>query len=291
MDKSKPVEVTICSSTSCSGSGHQIYMFTNCTSPYGKIFTFKQIFMNGESGTTNHIFASSPVSVSYTEVGGGCLKITVSNLDPGYYYFAIDGYNGADYPYSLAFGSGIVNVLSIDLTSFTDEAHPEGNLLTWETAKEKNNDYFELQSTLDGENYITIGRVQGAGDSKVVRQYRYMDYTNESVTYYRLKQVDYDGTATYHPVVVVNRNQKGDLMLSPNPVENTLFVDINASEKGNYTFSFINEMGATVESNYFLNKGNNRIEIDLDSKLSNGFYILKVSNENGVVNTSKFVKR
>jgi hypothetical protein len=107
-----------------------------------------------------------------------------------------------------------------------------------------------------------------------------------------LKQVDFDGTATYQPVIVVNREERADLVLYPNPANDRLFVDIKAPSKGNYTFSFVNELGASVELNYDLQKGGNRVEIDLADKLSNGFYILHESNENGeTVNTSKFVKK
>jgi hypothetical protein len=78
--------------------------------------------------------------------------------------------------------------------------------LTWETALEINNNGFEIEKSLDGFSFYTIGWVTGNGNSTVSHLYKFDDYKIElgGTYYYRLKQVDYDGQFEYSNMVSVN---------------------------------------------------------------------------------------
>ena len=106
--------------------------------------------------------------------------------------------------------------LPIELTSFSGFAINEGNQLHWQTATEKNNAYFELESTVDGINYNHIGTIQGAGNSSTVDDYTFLDrYPAGQTTYYRLRQVDFDGESeTFNPISI-KRELSGNIMVSP----------------------------------------------------------------------------
>lgn len=75
-------------------------------------------------------------------------------------------------------------------------------LVEWSTYSEINNDYFEVEHSLDNENYNAIGRVEGSGISNIFQEY---SFTHRNpllgVNYYRIKQVDFDGTSDHSKVV------------------------------------------------------------------------------------------
>lgn len=117
-----------------------------------------------------------------------------------------------------------VSVLPIKLITFTGMLRGDDVQLNWATATETNNDYFEVERSLDGKSFTKIGFVKGAGNSVNVQKYIYIDISAENeVLYYRLKQVDYDGTFSYSNIVVVKQNISS-VKLYPNPFENYVTV-------------------------------------------------------------------
>ncbi|MCC2548055.1 endonuclease [Hymenobacter sp. BT175] len=75
--------------------------------------------------------------------------------------------------------------------------------LSWQTAQELGNDYFELEKSADGQVFRPIGRVAGSGTTASARAYQLADPSAAGAAYYRLRQVDYDGRATRGPVAFV----------------------------------------------------------------------------------------
>ena len=97
-------------------------------------------------------------------------------------------------------------VLPVKLITFTGERLDEGNVaLFWETSEEVNNDHFEVERTLNpSRGYETVANVKGAGTSQTTVKYETNDpngYTG--YTYYRLKQVDIDGTFEYSSIIAI----------------------------------------------------------------------------------------
>lgn len=100
--------------------------------------------------------------------------------------------------------------LPIELVNFN--ASPDGDIvkLTWTTLSEINNDYFCIERSLNGNIFEEIGRISGSGNSNNIIKYYYYDnraYIN-TLLYYRLKQVDFDGTFEYSNVIPVSRDIK-----------------------------------------------------------------------------------
>ena len=118
--------------------------------------------------------------------------------------------------------SNAANPLPVELTRFTAEARGADALLRWATASEKNNDRFEVEASANGRMFQRIGQVVGHGSSAQPHEYQLTDlniarYAASSV-YYRLRQVDADGTATYSPVrTVAVAAGPAALALFPNP--------------------------------------------------------------------------
>ena len=95
--------------------------------------------------------------------------------------------------------------LPIELLHFNAKPESADVFIEWATAAEINNDYFSIERSIDGKNWDVIGYVDGAGNSNHTRYYEYKDANPiEGVSYYRLKQTDYDGQYEYFDPVAVN---------------------------------------------------------------------------------------
>jgi hypothetical protein len=117
--------------------------------------------------------------------------------------------------------SNSANPLPVELLRFTAEPQGANALLRWATASEKNNDRFEVEASADGRTFRRIGQVPGHGTTTQAHEYQLVDlaiarYAANPV-YYRLRQVDADGTAGYSPVRTVAVSGKLELALFPNP--------------------------------------------------------------------------
>lgn len=98
-------------------------------------------------------------------------------------------------------------VLPIELISFNgDHNYDTGmNELNWITASEANNDKFEIYSSIDGEYWEMIGEIKGAGNSTTEQVYRFKHRPTSSLTYYKIKQVDYNGLFKYTNIISISR--------------------------------------------------------------------------------------
>ncbi len=101
-------------------------------------------------------------------------------------------------------GGGINNPLPIELLSFTAKYQDGKVLLKWATGSEINNDFFTLERSHDAVNAEAIGFVEGAGNSSQTLHYNFVDHDPlPGISYYRLKQTDYDGSFEYSQWVAV----------------------------------------------------------------------------------------
>ena len=131
---------------------------------------------------------------------------------------------------------GCLQAAPVEFLTFTGTINGTAVDLDWSTASETDNDYFEIERAVgDGGRFAAIGRVSGAGDSQVQRDYSYTDYDFPgTLTYYRLRQVDFDGTYDYSNVVVIEgaATQTAALTLYPNPTS-TGGVSVQLGEEWN----------------------------------------------------------
>jgi len=186
------------------------------------------------------------------------------------------------------------NPLPIELLSFSGAEN--GNIieLNWVTATEINNDYFEIQRSIDGISFSTIGVVAGNGTTMLPSNYSYVDINPANGTnYYRLKQVDYDGAIEYHNVIALSYNstQKGSnnayINIYPNPYrDGSLTLNLKEFE----AYSEINLSIADVDGKTILNTtlnviANKKIDIipSLVTKLNKGIYLVKVKTHDKVL--------
>jgi hypothetical protein len=102
------------------------------------------------------------------------------------------------------FGGGGVNPLPIELLEFS--ARPNGNQVdvSWSTASEINNERFEVERSSNAQSFTKIATLAGAGNSNTILNYISRDQQPlNGVSYYRLKQIDYNGSFEYSEIVPV----------------------------------------------------------------------------------------
>ena len=165
--------------------------------------------------------------------------------------------------------------LGVTLTNFTAQLTNKNTvMLQWQTENEKDNNGFEIQRSADAKNWEKIGFVKGKGQSSIAFDYSFEDKGPLSIlTYYRLKQVDFDGKETFSKVVNVYSSKKGDKFnVFPNPINSktaTLNVDEDMVEG---VLIVTNSIGAVVKKQTINSK---TLTLDL-SPLTNGLYIFEV---------------
>ncbi|MEL7340295.1 MAG: hypothetical protein AAGM67_07400, partial [Bacteroidota bacterium] len=92
----------------------------------------------------------------------------------------------------------VVTSLPVELLDFVGEFKQDHVELNWLTAAEINNDFFEVQRSVDGLSWEALGNVKGAGTTADMNDYQYDDYlVSYGTNFYRLKQVDFDGSFSY----------------------------------------------------------------------------------------------
>lgn len=168
------------------------------------------------------------------------------------------------------------NPLPIELTNFScSNINRNTNGLNWTTASESNNDYFAIERSSNGAEFNQIAKVNGAGNSLTTLNYAFKDENPLSgISYYRLKQVDFNGKFSYSEICSITNNGDGNISFYPNPVRTSLTIDYEFSEKPKSNVVSVTDVtGKLVSvSSSFLDS---KVTIDC-SDLAEGIYFLKV---------------
>ncbi len=115
--------------------------------------------------------------------------------------------------------------LPIELLNFSLSPTDSQVKLNWSTATEQDNDYFQLERAGADRNFEPLAKIEGAVNSTVMQTYSYTDEAPlAGISYYRLVQVDLDGTVHYHNTLSYQDNAKGDLTLYPNPAKDQIII-------------------------------------------------------------------
>ena len=185
-------------------------------------------------------------------------------------------------------------LVPVEFTFFKGQATKAGNLLTWQTASEVNNEGFHIERSEDAKSWKAIGFVKGNGTTAETQDYSFLDSASVSGgrgrdvlvkrLYYRLKQMDFDGQYEYSDIIVVNgewRMVNGELMVFPNPVQERLTI-VN----GQGTATLYNALGQVVQQFQIANA---QFEMEV-SGLQHGVYSLQVRRADGTVAVMQVVK-
>ena len=177
------------------------------------------------------------------------------------------------------------SALPVKLLTFDGKPMEDHNLLSWVTEREVENLYFEVERSKDGIHFESVAKVDGKSDGTTLNQYTAKDEAPFALTYYRLKQVDLDGTASFSHVIQITR--KGAALhildLYPNPVVDLLNLVVEmrciASPSSASQFRITDVAGKVLhEEKINNNAGINKYTFDTTS-LPSGVYFVKIIND------------
>ncbi len=186
------------------------------------------------------------------------------------------------------------DVLPISLINFNAKCENASADVQWSTASEQNNDYFSLERSIDAASWELLATVQGAGNSNNIKKYQYTDDAPyQGISYYRLKQTDFDGAFKYFGPVSAQCDQGANspsVAYYPNPFTQQIMVDISNLITNNATVSIFNILGEKIfdEAIADINENNHKFILDL-KVLASGVYTIQFSSAN-FTQSSRIVK-
>jgi hypothetical protein len=250
---------------------------------------------NNDTGGNSNQLLGYPCTV-YTTFDE-CLNITINHGEEIMLRWSDrndannDHHNGIDdvtisfYTNTPENSSSCVSPLPITLSEFSVKKDKEKSLIQWTTISEINNDYFVVERSNDAENFHEISKVKGAGNSNTILNYQVKDYSPLSGTnYYRLKQVDFDGSYSYSEIKALNFEKN----LSPTVYYYDNKLHVNATDViRNLQIEIYDVCGKLVyQNNQYCDS--KTIIVNINQNLENGIYIAIIRTEEQQ-NSYKFV--
>lgn len=209
------------------------------------------------------------------------------------YYIVVDGTRGSQCDFCMLLTTNIVDpVLPATVENLLGWNEGRQNVLNWETSLETQHDYFQIERSLDGENFTEIGYVDGVGESSSMQSYGYDDKEAPfGKAYYRLGIVDINGGTYYSSIIEVFRDDAtfGLHEVYPVPFRNELVVEFSTESAQPMYVRLYDVQGKLVVSEvYQPQAGSNRTRLNTEA-LSNGMYILRLE-QNGLSQMKKVIK-
>ncbi|WP_375449293.1 T9SS type A sorting domain-containing protein, partial [uncultured Nostoc sp.] len=166
-----------------------------------------------------------------------------------------------------------------------------GAQLNWQTSLETNNDHFEIQRSRDAKGFEAIGRVQGKGTTNQRNDYSFTDVDMfDQVSYYRIKQVDFDGSTHFSTIISISRQDSrqwpGSITLGPVPTSGTLTLQLSAGKTINELI--INDLHGQRVVSHTVSQATTDVDV---SFLPAGVYLLNVLTTDGQHLHTRFVKQ
>lgn len=238
----------------------------------GKLYSYLDSIQNDSS---NNNVAGPMNGISSLLIGKGAKD---NNSNEGW-----DGYIETIIFYKKQFSSDTIKdigqALPIELLSFTAKLVKDKVQLNWSTASETNNDFFTVEKSLDGTSFEKVAVVDGAGFSYITKNYSINDYRPYTgVSYYRLKQTDFNGNFSYSttvPVKYYHTVDESNIIVYPNPSNGTFNLKIDGFNKNEEMKIVLRDiMGRKYFSMKTTVTENGNALVKVNEQLPSGVYVL-----------------
>lgn len=268
------------------------------------VFTTAEIDISGHSdisitvsvAETGPLEASDYINIYYVLDNGGETALATNGLNSGEFTSATasqDNLNGSTLQLVIRSTTNENNEriyfdniliqgdeisLPVELVNFFTKTTDGSVNISWQTASEKNNSHFELEKSTDGIHWSTFSKVQGKGTTSEYSEYTSLDKDPVAGTnYYRLKQVDINGTRTIYDIVSTNYKpfQTESYLISNNYVSSNLNISSLSNHAVDTEIHLINKTGKVMYQQTILNMLVHTIDV---KKLERGLYFLHLKN-------------
>ncbi len=237
----------------------------SAASPNGTVSNYKLLYRSGTSGNWSIVAPASSITTSQ-------ILFTGQALADG------DGY------YALGTIDATASPLPIELMSFDAQFDNKNVVLKWETASETNNDYFEIYRSANTEQWTKLGVVDGSGTINTIRSYSFTDnQALQGISYYKLKQVDFDGKYTFSQIRSVNMELSEGIEIYPNPTNGIVY--INKIDEGS-RIEILDMNSRLVELDVIYS--GNTVKIDMKNLAKSVYFIRVISTDS--IKTFKLIK-
>ncbi|MDZ4667553.1 MAG: right-handed parallel beta-helix repeat-containing protein [bacterium] len=188
------------------------------------------------------------------------------------------------------------STVPVTLVSFNGQKENEDVLLSWKTASEVNNDFFEVLVSADGNAFEPIGIVKGSGNSSKENAYGFMhesgfiSYPNNGVLYYKLAQHDFDGKINFTNTIRVDNTYENEEYFNvlPNPNAGKFTLVSNRLLDDSKGLKLVNGVGEVV---WQMNEPITSETIQIELNLPTGIYFLQAKVDNKVVHTKILIAK
>jgi len=173
--------------------------------------------------------------------------------------------------------------LPVKFVGFTLSRKSSDILVQWSTSQQVSADHFQIERSLDGSNWNSIGSVTAAGNSFTTNNYSFTDKNISSkIVYYRIKEVDFDGSFAVTPVKSIKAEASNDIKIAS--IQNKVLLQFSQEVKGTVVVRFVSQNGQVADQQTISNPFG---QVVLNSKVT-GNYIISLSNGQDI-NTAKQV--
>jgi hypothetical protein len=158
----------------------------------------------------------------------------------------------------------------------------------WCTASEQNADFFNIERSQDGANFINIASVTASGNSNSAKNYSFADTKPYAgVSYYRIRETDFNSNTVFSEVMMVNGCSSDDIVISGGDGE--ILIHVNAAEESKYTFEVYDAVGQKLKNEVrTVMAGSNLLKIPI-SNMASAMYVVKAYRLGKAVTQKVFV--
>lgn len=188
---------------------------------------------------------------------------------------------------TFSFGGVTAVALPVELVQFTATLNDSQIDIEWTTSSEINNDYFEIEKSIDGIIFESIGQIAGNGTTNELINYSFTDYQPSfGISYYRLTQTDYDGTKTIFKAVSVNNEsyrQGIEVSIFPNPAySNHVNLRIVSGDENSVVQIFLHDISGNFvyQEEIKAHLGTSEYQLNIPYSLESGIYLMTIQQGN-----------
>lgn len=182
-------------------------------------------------------------------------------------------------------------IVPVVMGNLTGKRTGSNNELYWNTLSEYNTSHFEVERSINGTTFITVGRVNASGFSQSAKSYKYIDREIGGTKWiYRLKIIDFDGTFIYSNLFLLSENSTQTIIqVYPNPAKagNNIRLVIFGLKYPKVSIRLMNQ-GGQILNTWESPVISQQVNMDIPTKnIASGTYFLQIISNNGILLDNK----